>query len=132
MSHSGETDHSSLLDRKVLEDLRKLSVSGHANYLDKAISLFEKNAPPLVKSIHETIARNDAKGLRFAAHSLKSSSALLGATELSSLCLKLENMGRKDSMHEAPLICSDLDKEFEVVLRALEQEKSENRLGESV
>jgi HPt (histidine-containing phosphotransfer) domain-containing protein len=132
MSHSEETGHSSLLDKKVLEDLRKLSADGHVNYLDRAISLYEKTSPQLVKSIHEAIARNEAQALFFAAHSLKSSSALLGATSLSSLCLKLENMGRNDAMHDAASLLQVLNEEFEGVLCALEQEKSGNHLEDGM
>ncbi len=132
MNHSEGTGHSSLLDRKVLDDLRKLSVGSQVNYLDKVISLYERDSPRLVKAIHEAIARNEAQALFFAAHSLKSSSALLGAISLSSLCLKLETMGRNDAMHDAASLLQVLNEEFEGVLRALEREKSGNRLEDGM
>lgn len=128
MSQSEERHYASLLDRTVLEDIRKLSVRGHVNYLDKTISLFEKSSPHLVETIHDAVARNDSKALHIAAHSLKSASMLLGATALSSFCRELETMGRNDDVQDAASLLSGLDAEFEGVLRALELEKSGNRL----
>ena len=130
MSDSWKRDYLSLLDRTVLEDIRKLSAGGYANYLDKVIGLFEKSSPQLAQSIHDAVARNDAKALHLAAHSLKSSSMLLGATALAAFCRELETMGRNNAMQDASVQLSALDAEFEGVLRALQQEKSDHCLGD--
>ena len=124
MSQAEEGHYVSELDRSVLEDIRKLSAPGHANYLDKTIGLYERSSPKIMKSIHEAIAGIDAKALHLAAHSLKSASMLFGAAKLASLCSELETMGRDNAMQHASMRLSALDAEFEGVLRALQQEKS--------
>jgi HPt (histidine-containing phosphotransfer) domain-containing protein len=61
-----------------------------------------------------------------AAHSLKSSSAHLGAIGMQQVCEKLD--GLKDSTHvdEAAHLVGLLQKEFDVVARALEQIAAED------
>lgn len=130
MKHSDNPDHAAVLDRRVLDDLRKLTAKGHVNYLNKIIALYEKSAPALAKGVHEAVARNDANALLAASHSLKTSSAMLGATRLSSLCREFETMARSNSLQNAASLLSTFDAECDRVFRSLKQEISANRSGE--
>ncbi len=57
--------------------------------------------------------------MREAAHSLKSSSANLGAARLAMLCRDLEAMGRNADIEEGSVKFKELQSEFELVCKAL-------------
>ena len=80
------------------------------------------DVPQLLQSIREAVARNDAAALRRAAHTLKSSSASLGALVLAALCKDLEAMGRTDRIAEAATVLPALLTEGEAVRVALAAE----------
>jgi HPt (histidine-containing phosphotransfer) domain-containing protein len=61
--------------------------------------------------------------LQRAAHSLKSSSANLGAQNLSELCKELENMGRLGKLEGSAHKLDVLEFEFEAVRNALELQR---------
>jgi PAS domain S-box-containing protein len=61
--------------------------------------------------------------LQSTAHSLKSTSAMLGAKNLAQLCLDLEAMARSGSVDEAPTIVSNIEVEYDKVQTALLQKR---------
>ena len=102
---------------------------GSPSILDRVINIFLSESPEIVKSINDAIADADGKALLEAAHSLKSSSANLGAWQLSGLCRELESLGKENNIQQASLLLDQLDEQFKVTYEALEceletQEKS--------
>lgn len=81
---SEASDLSNVLDQSVLASLRELQDEGDPDIVEEVGSLFIKHSPEKVKAILEAAEKDDAKGLQLAAHSLKSSSAYIGAMRLSS------------------------------------------------
>lgn len=84
-----------LLKQDALDKIRALQRPGSPNILDKIINLYLENSRDLMQSIVESIDRDDSASLQEAAHSLKSSSANLGAVKMAALCKELEHMGRE-------------------------------------
>ncbi|MBL0717479.1 MAG: response regulator [Desulfosarcina sp.] len=82
-----------LLKQDALDKIRALQRPGSPNILDKIINLYLENSQDLMQSIVESIDRDDSASLEEAAHSLKSSSANLGAFKMAELCKNLEYMG---------------------------------------
>jgi len=70
----------------------------------------------------QSVEKGDAKGLQIAAHSLKSSSAYIGAMRLSALAKDLEMMGRSNSLNGAPELAKMLKDEFSQVMEAIAAE----------
>ncbi|MGV8126889.1 MAG: Hpt domain-containing protein [Methanothrix sp.] len=62
--------------------------------------------------------RSDAKALQLAAHSLKSSSALIGAMHLSALAKELEMMGRSGILDRTKESAEKLRVEFHLAVKA--------------
>lgn len=58
------------------------------------IHTYLEDAPKLLADLRRAAAREDADGLRRAAHTLKSSSVMFGAEVLSEHCRELEEMAR--------------------------------------
>lgn len=85
-----------LIDRSQL--LESLSAMGDdpKSSLAMVLDLYLEDAPQLLASIHKAVIAQDFSSLRFAAHSLKSSSATLGAKRLAALCQELEMKDRSE------------------------------------
>ncbi len=113
----------SLLDKKALDNIRALQRMDAPNVLDKVIKIFLENSPKLVGALRDAIAQNDAAGtIEQAAHSLKSSSATLGATRLAALCRELERMARENRISGAKAILSEIEKLYPSVCERLAAE----------
>jgi two-component system sensor histidine kinase/response regulator len=110
------------VDEKVLESIRALQREGSPDLLGRVIEEYLKDTPRLLRHIEEAVANADANALRKAAHSLRSSSANLGAQNLSSLCKELEGMGQEKSMQKAALLLSKTIMEYETVKKTLSAE----------
>ena len=70
--------------------LRRLLRFGGPSLLDSLSQMFATHAPTRVGAMRDALAQGDAKGVELAAHSLKSSSAQLGALRLERLCRAAE------------------------------------------
>src|SRR5262245_10741598 len=76
-----------VLDRSVLHQLAE--DLGGIEALKDAIRVFLSGTPGLLTTMREATARGDAPAIQRAAHTLKASSAMLGAVDLSARCQEL-------------------------------------------
>ena len=114
--------HGDVLDQSVLASLRELQDEGDPDIVAEVGSLFLKHSPDKVEAILQAVEKNDAKGLQLAAHSLKSSSAYIGAMHLSALAKELEMTGRCGILEGAKEAAQKLQEEFCLAVKALEAE----------
>jgi HPt (histidine-containing phosphotransfer) domain-containing protein len=119
MSHGPEKPQT--LDLAVLASLRDLQETGEPDIVAEIGGLFLEHAPSKLSAIRDAADRKDARGLQMAAHSLKSSSAYVGAMRLSALCKELEEMGRSGSIEGAAEKARVLTAEFLHAKAALEE-----------
>ena len=110
------------LDPKPLDALRALQQTGGSDVLGKVLRTYLQSAPPLLTALREAVAGSDAAAVRQAAHSLKSSSAQIGALALSAHCKELEALGRANTLTNAPTVLAYLEEEYPVVEAALTAE----------
>ncbi|MGA0611618.1 response regulator [Caldimonas sp. KR1-144] len=92
-----------ILDPHALAKLRELDPGGRSNLLERVAAAFESSLARLVPQLVDAQASLDAESVRMVAHTLKSSSASIGALKLSSLCAETEAMirqGRVDGLGE--------------------------------
>jgi HPt (histidine-containing phosphotransfer) domain-containing protein len=122
-------DSCDVIDRSVLASLRELQDVGDPDIIAEVGGLFIKHSPDKVNAIMQSLKSGDAKGLHMAAHSLKSSSAYVGAMRLSALAKELELMGRSNSLQGAAELAQRLKTEFTLVMAALEKEINEPSSG---
>jgi signal transduction histidine kinase/CheY-like chemotaxis protein len=108
------------VDTKVLEQLRLLQRAGAPDIVKKTVHTFLRSSRLLMSDLHESLGRGDAPVARRAAHSLKSSSAVVGAARLSALCQELEALGKENALAAAAERLAKLDHEYGRVRRALE------------
>jgi len=110
------------IDRSVLANLRELQEEGEPDIVAEVGGLFVKHAPEKISAIVQAVEKGNAKGLQIAAHSLKSSSAYVGAMHLSAMSKELEQMGRSGTMEGVKDKTEKLRAEYERVMAALETE----------
>ncbi len=108
-----------LLDTAVLGRIQALQRPGKPPILQRVIRLYLESAPQLMETIRIALADGNAQALGDPAHSLKSSSANLGATALFELCRQMEAAGRENLLDDAETLLEQLDSSYRKTLRAL-------------
>ena len=115
------------LDEMVLQALRDMAGVADSEFLTEMIDSYLEDAVQLLQALSAAVGQGDAFSLKQAAHTLKSTSAALGAMALSRLCNKLEAMGHAGTMENAPTLVLQAKTEFAKVQTAL-QLKRQNEL----
>ena len=111
-----------ILDPDILEELRTLSETTGRDILGKSVRFFLKQTPDDVAALRLAASDNDLEKLQLTAHSLKSSSANLGATGFSKLCFQLEDSAREGHIEPVAELLRALEALLPGVLQALRQE----------
>lgn len=89
---------------------------------DSLVNVFLEDAPRSIDKLRGFAAAGDTDGMVGPAHSLKSTSANLGAMELSALAKQIEFGGRQKSLANPKGLVEELEHEFsrvDTALRAL-------------
>ncbi|MGV8074245.1 MAG: Hpt domain-containing protein, partial [Syntrophobacteraceae bacterium] len=107
------------IDHAALDKIAALQREGQPSLLHKIIDMYFQSSPDLLQKIREAVRSSDAPSLHRAAHTLKSSSANLGAFKLAELCKEMETMGKTNVLLEAGTMLSTIEKEYEGVRQAL-------------
>ena len=117
------------LDLRALSQIRALQRPGQPSVLGKIIGLYLDSTPALLQQLREAVAAGDGEALRQAAHSLKSSSANLGAMPLAALCKELEQRGWERRLEDAAALLREVDSHYARVREALTVEMERERLA---
>ena len=107
------------VNRHALENIRALSKERGDALVHKVIAAYVDDTPQHLRTLHQAIAGLDAGNLRKVAHSLKSSSANVGAETLAQMCKDMEALGRTDTTVGASGILTDMEHEFQAVRHSL-------------
>jgi signal transduction histidine kinase/CheY-like chemotaxis protein len=112
-------DAIAVLDAAALERLRSLDPRGENRLLERVLSAFETSVARLLPQLLEARQNGDHGGIRHVAHTLKSSSASIGALQLSQHCADIEAMIRLAKVDDLDPRVDALCAEVEIVLQAL-------------
>jgi HPt (histidine-containing phosphotransfer) domain-containing protein len=112
------TAQDSILDESVLAPLR----SKRPDLLARIIKMYLTHAPVALADMAAAAAEGDCERMARQAHSLKSSSANLGAMQLSALCRELEATANKKASVAAQNLAARIKTGFDGVHRALDAE----------
>jgi HPt (histidine-containing phosphotransfer) domain-containing protein len=89
--------------------------------LQRVIALYLQQSPGLVDQLRSAVDGNDSAALRAAAHSLKSSSANLGALGFSEKCRTLEAKAREGDWSGVPELVAEIAANHPDVVGALKR-----------
>jgi TMAO reductase system sensor TorS len=103
------------LDRQVLQGLNEVMQEEFTTILES----FLQHAPNRLREIESAVIRQDMQALVPPAHSLKSSSANVGASELSDLAKALEAKGRQADTTDLPALYTALRESYRRSKQAL-------------
>ncbi len=105
-----------VLDESVLDELRDML----GNDLDHLVEVFLEDTPRIIAALEQAAAVPEFGPLRDAAHSLKSSSANLGAMSLSAAAKRVEFGAREQSLDRPAVAAALIANEFARVRKALQ------------
>ena len=113
------------LDPAALQSLLELQQNGKADLLQRVVNTYLASSSKLAAQLRESIEVGDAHGVAAAAHTLKSSSAQVGAVRLAVLSKDIEVHGRAGSVEGA----RGLLDEFLTELESVHEELAASRFG---
>jgi CheY-like chemotaxis protein len=108
------------LDHSAIEAVRQLDPDGNDRLLSRLIALYRDDSSQLLADIDVALKAGDADGVARAAHTLKSSSANLGATNVAAIARQIEHTARGGELAELPASVTKLRAQRTVALSELE------------
>ncbi len=109
----------SALETTIKETLVTIVGCDEPEILNDLIQTYYSDSLTLMEGIRQAVTTHNARELSKTAHTLKSSSANLGAMTLSQLCLTLEQQGKSGDLTQAQTMLAQIETEFRQVLTAL-------------
>ncbi len=100
-------------------------VEGDQELFQELLGLFAQGAPSLLEKIRQAVNRKDAKEIERAAHTLKGSASNFGASQAFKAALRLEQMGRENTLTDTQEAFRTLDQEIRRVLASIETRSHE-------
>ena len=111
-----------VLDPRTLAGIRAMRKPGAPDLLAKVAGIYASNSKTLVGELKSAVSSKDQAGLLRAAHTLKSSSANVGATGLAEICKDIEALPRDGNLDLAGVLVERLIAEHSEVLLALQEQ----------
>ena len=111
-----------VLDRQVLDQLSDLQSTEDPELLTRVLTMYVVESPKAMAKLKQAVADGDAPEITRTAHSLKSTSANVGATTMSKLCADLQAAGKIADLGAARTLLARADAEYDRVQTALTAE----------
>ena len=111
-----------LLNLAVLDKYRERERRGRKNLLSRIVGAYLQQSPLHIDKLRTAILDGNSPGIQAAAHTLKSSSANVGAMALSALCKELEVQGRNCTTEGIKERFAEIEKMHSIVCESLIQE----------
>jgi len=115
------------LDKSTIDYLKSLRRGDGPSVLERAANMYLDSAPTVLEELQRAIAGGDASAVWKIAHSLKSSSASLGAKELAQQIGDMEGRARQNDLVEADSRFARIQNEFQKVSSALRETLREEK-----
>ncbi len=109
------------IDRNTINNLSQLQQPGKPDFINRLVTIYLQSSPEILQALNQAAKNNDIERLWQSAHSLKSSSASLGANRLSSLCHELEILGRENRLANPTQNLWEIETEYTAVTAELER-----------
>ena len=110
-----------IIDETALRRIVALQRPGRPNVLAKIVGIFIATAPFALEQLQDALKKSDFVAARDLAHSLKSSSANLGATDISERCAELEAFAVERKVESAQAKLTSIRDRFPALKSRLER-----------
>jgi HPt (histidine-containing phosphotransfer) domain-containing protein len=102
----------SVIDPQAIENLRALNPGDNDEFLREIAGIFLEDTPQRLAELDQSLAAGDTPKFTRAAHSIKGSSANLGAMLMRSVAEKLEHQSRTEGLAGVAALLEQLKVEF--------------------
>ena len=109
------------LDREALARLTELDPKGENKLLERVLRAFQTSAARLMPQLEASRLSGDRATVRLVAHTLKSSSASIGALKLSQVCAQVEGLIRSESADDLDPLLHTMRSELDAALSAIQR-----------
>lgn len=111
-----------VLDRQILSQLRELENADDPHLVSRVLKLYLDESPKLVEKLKQAVQQKEMREIELTAHTLKSSSANIGATALAGLCSEIHAAIRTLDIQRASRAFAEVETAFHHVQSALTAE----------
>ena len=105
---AAEPQDTAVLDPAALANLAQLDPAGANRLMHRVLTTYRSSMARLLAQLAQARVQSDASTMRLVAHTLKSSSASVGALALSALCSDAERALRDGRLEEVPGLLDQL------------------------
>ncbi|MEM7042556.1 MAG: response regulator, partial [Pseudomonadota bacterium] len=126
---SVDADTSGVIDPAALDRIREMAGSKGDGLLTKVIGRYLEKTPELMADLTAAAQRSDYDQVRQIAHSLKSSSANLGAVSLSEQCKEVETACRAGEVDQVDATVEKIVADYEQVALTLDVQRGRIEAG---
>jgi two-component system sensor histidine kinase RpfC len=106
-----------IIDPSAIESLR--AIGGDATFFESLVDEFVSDSAAVVDRIVAAVAANDADGVRFETHALRSSAAHFGARRLHQLCISMSGISHESLAKKGQSFLADLRREYRLAVEEL-------------
>jgi HPt (histidine-containing phosphotransfer) domain-containing protein len=110
-----------VIDPQAIENLRALNPGDNDEFLREIADIFLEDTPLRIAELGQSLTAGDVSKFTRAAHSIKGSSANLGAMTLRAAAEKLEHQSRTDGLGAVAPLVEEIKTEFSRAEAALRQ-----------
>jgi histidine phosphotransfer protein HptB len=100
------------IDQEAIANLRDLNPGDGGEFLREIVSIYVDDTPKRIADLKACLVSGDITTFTRAAHTVKGSSANVGAQVLKAIAERLEHISRKDGLGSVGPLIADLEAEF--------------------
>jgi HPt (histidine-containing phosphotransfer) domain-containing protein len=101
------------IDPEAIANLRDLNPGDGGEFLREIVSIYVEDTPKRISEMKASQAAGDTATFARAAHTIKGSSANVGAMVLRGIAERLEALARKEGLGGVSSLVADCEREFE-------------------
>jgi CheY-like chemotaxis protein len=118
--------NSAVVDKTFIDEIATLQKPGKPNILEKIIDKYLESFPNRTENLNQAVIANDIDNMRLLAHSMKSSSAMLGATAMAELFNEVEQLALSGTIEGAAELVTKIESNYGLLKDSLIELKREN------
>jgi PAS domain S-box-containing protein len=113
---------SSAIDLRIIQSVKNMAGEDNTIFLAELINVYLQESAKILDSLNAAITQSDKIAIKQLAHKFKSSSASLGAIQLSNFCKQMEKISQNGTIEQFREILQQIENEYARVKLALQIE----------
>jgi HPt (histidine-containing phosphotransfer) domain-containing protein len=101
-----------VIDQEAISNLKELNPGDGGEFLREIVSIYVEDTPKRIAELKAALASKDVPAFTRAAHTIKGSSANVGASSVRALAERLEFMSKRDGLGSVGPLIANVEAEF--------------------